>query len=283
MSTLSATYRSRQKVLGYPVDTVDESLALEIIEECWRTGKRLHIVTLNAEMVIAAQKDQQLDRIIRHAHLIIPDGSGVVWALKLVGYTVNKLPGIELASASLGLAARTGAKVALIGGKSEILKQNEQVLTNLHPGLQIAAVQDGYFSVEEEEAIIERLARTEPQLVLVALGVPKQEYFIDKWQAAFPKAVMIGVGGSFDVWAGAVKRAPAVFRKAHLEWFYRLMKEPWRFNRMASALPSFAVQVIEEQIKLRMDNRKSHGEGEKRGIARQPKSHDKSKERSKDK
>ena len=95
MSTLSATYRSRQKVLGYPVDIVDEPLALEIIEEAWKGKRGLHIVTLNAEMVIAAQQDQSLDRIVRHAHLIVPDGAGVVAALRLGGHKINRLPGIE--------------------------------------------------------------------------------------------------------------------------------------------------------------------------------------------
>lgn len=133
MSTLSAAYRSRQKVLGYPVDTVDESLALEIIEEAWRGNRSLHVVTLNAEMVIAAQKNQELDRIIRHAHLIVPDGSGVVWALRLMGYQVNRLPGIELAAAALGLAARSGSKVALIGGRKEVLQKNEEILPGLNP------------------------------------------------------------------------------------------------------------------------------------------------------
>src|SRR5262245_58987651 len=115
MSTLSATNRSRQQVLGYPVDVVDEPLALEVIETAWRLGKTLHIVTLNAEMVVAAQQDRELDRIIRHAHLIIPDGSGVVWALRLSGQSIDRLAGIDLAGAVLSRAAAAGRPVALIG------------------------------------------------------------------------------------------------------------------------------------------------------------------------
>src|SRR5262245_41935930 len=121
MSTLSQAYRSRQKVLGYPVDLVDETGALEIMEAAWLSEKGMHVVTLNAEMVVAAQKDQNLDRIIRHAHLIIPDGAGVVWAVRLSGAQANRLPGIELASAALGAAAAKGVAVALLGGRQEIL------------------------------------------------------------------------------------------------------------------------------------------------------------------
>lgn len=281
MSTLSATYRSRQKVLGYPVDIVDEPLALEIIEEAWKGKRGLHIVTLNAEMVIAAQQDQSLDRIVRHAHLIVPDGAGVVAALGLAGHKINRLPGIELASATLSQAARTGATVALIGGKREVLAKVESVLLTLHPGLKIVASHHGYFSLDEEEQIVDQISEAQPDLLLVALGVPKQEYFIDRWNHAFQKSVLIGVGGSFDVWAGNVKRAPASFRKMHLEWLYRLMAEPWRFKRMSAALPSFAAQVLQELAKTKLSEKNGHGE--KRGSGRQPKPHDKSKERSKDK
>jgi N-acetylglucosaminyldiphosphoundecaprenol N-acetyl-beta-D-mannosaminyltransferase len=244
MSTLSATNRSRQKVLGYPVDVVDEPLALEVIESAWRQGKTLEIVTLNAEMVVAAQQDRELDRIIRHAHLIIPDGAGVVWALRLAGSSVDRLAGIDLARAALHRAAIAGRSVALIGGRPEVLDKVTHILPKLHPGLRIVSTADGYFTADQEESIVEDIAKEQPELVLVALGVPKQEYFIDKWHSSFPRAVMIGVGGSFDVWAGITKRAPVLMQKLHLEWFYRLVSEPWRWRRMGASLPKFGWQVV---------------------------------------
>ncbi|HEY9676490.1 MAG TPA: WecB/TagA/CpsF family glycosyltransferase [Drouetiella sp.] len=279
MSTLSATYKQRQKVLGYPVDTVDEPLALEIIEEAWNQKRGLHVVTLNAEMVVASQQDQALDRIIRHAHLIVPDGSGVVWALRLAGHEANRLPGIELANAALGLATRKGARVALVGGKTEVLEKIKTILPTLHPGLNIVYTHNGYFSLDDEDKLVDEIAESKPDLLLVALGVPKQEYFIDRWNHALPTTVMVGVGGSFDVWAGNVKRAPAAFRKIHCEWLYRLMAEPWRFKRMSAALPSFAMQVLQELAQNKLTDKK-HGEKVRPG--RQPKPHDKSKEKSKD-
>ncbi|HEY9717664.1 MAG TPA: WecB/TagA/CpsF family glycosyltransferase [Trichormus sp.] len=282
MSTLSIASRLRQKVLGYPVDIIDDQLAQQIIEESWQMEKGLHVVTLNAEMVIAAQQDQTLDRIIRHAHMIIPDGSGVVWALKLGGQKkIKRLPGIELASETLARAAASGRRVALVGGKPETLEQLLVKLPQTYPGLKIVASHHGYFTLDDEERIVDALEEKSPELVLVALGVPKQEYFIDRWQANLSKSVLIGVGGSFDVWVGTVKRAPLAFRKMGCEWLYRLIAEPWRYKRMGSALPSFALQVMQDIAQNKLKKAGPHAE--KRAQSRQLKKHDKKKERSKDK
>jgi N-acetylglucosaminyldiphosphoundecaprenol N-acetyl-beta-D-mannosaminyltransferase len=262
MSTLSATNRSRQKVLGYPVDVVDEARALEVIESAWENHRSLHIVTLNAEMVVAAQQDADLDRIIRHAHLIIPDGAGVVWAVRLSGEHIERLPGIELAGAALAHAARYDKRVALIGGRKDVLQKLVDVLPARYDGLDIVASHDGYFAPDEAETIVDEIAQHDPDLILVALGVPKQEYFIDQWAHAFPRAVMIGVGGSFDVWAGEIKRAPKFMRDLHLEWLYRLIIEPWRFKRVGSALPNFGFQVLQDR--LRGKSRKN-GNGKPKG------------------
>ena len=247
-STSHQQNESRANVLTYPVDCVDEPHALLRMEECWQKGETLCVETLNAEMVIACQKDGNLDRIVRSANLIVPDGAGVVWALRLNGIAVSRLPGIELAEGALALAAKKGAPVVLIGGKPDVIEKLKDVLPERYEGLNLAAVQDGYFKPESEAEIVSRFKSHQPKLILIALGIPKQEVFMDRWKAAFPGAVMIGVGGSFDVWAGLVNRAPAFFRKFHLEWFYRLMKQPWRFQRMAQSLPNFAFQVIVKRI-----------------------------------
>jgi N-acetylglucosaminyldiphosphoundecaprenol N-acetyl-beta-D-mannosaminyltransferase len=262
MSTLSATNRSRQKVLGYPVDVVDQARALEVIESAWENHRSLHIVTLNAEMVVAAQQDAQLDRIIRHAHLIIPDGAGVVWAVRLSGEHIERLPGIELASAALDHAARYDKRVALIGGRPEVLRKLVEDLPEKHKGLDVVAWNDGYFTADDAESVVDKIAEHDPDLILVALGVPKQEYFIDQWSHAFPRAIMIGVGGSFDVWAGEIKRAPKFMRDLHLEWLYRLIVEPWRWKRMGASLPNFGFQVLQDRMrgkKSKSTNGKTNG------------------------
>jgi N-acetylglucosaminyldiphosphoundecaprenol N-acetyl-beta-D-mannosaminyltransferase len=243
MSALS-NYKSRYRVLGYPVDLVNKSEALRIIEEAWQANKGLSVITLNAEMVIAAQSDIRLDRIIRHSHLIVPDGAGVVFALKLAGHHAVRVPGIELASAALDKASMLGVRVALVGGQKNVLDRLLNVLPQIYPGLNIVFSHDGYFSDEDEEDLLTGLAKTSPQLILLALGVPKQEYLLDSWRSSLPQTVSMGVGGSFDIWAGEKQRAPEAFQKLHLEWLFRLIREPWRFKRMASTLPKFAFQVV---------------------------------------
>ncbi len=242
---------TRETVLGYPVDLLSENQALDKIEAAWKAadglGRHLHVVTLNAEMVVTSQKDRELDRIVRHADLIVPDGAGVVFALRTKGAAVSRLPGIELAHAALARAARLSQPVALLGGRAEVMEKLVQVLPAEHPGLTISAFHNGYFAAQEEREVVETLAQSRPKLVLVALGVPRQEYLIDRYKQTFPHSVVIGVGGSFDVWTGFVERAPAVYRRFHLEWLARLIKEPWRFKRMAGTLPNFAMQVLAEK------------------------------------
>lgn len=248
MSNSPSVYTNRKKVLGYPVDVVNETQALEAIERSWQQGRGMHVVTLNAEMVIQAQRDRELDRIIRHAHLIVPDGAGAVWALRLDGHASVRVPGIELAYRTLSSAGQKGLPVALLGSRQEVIDKLYEILPVQHPGIEIVASHDGFFSADDEKEIVDELVSKQPRLVLVAMGVPRQEYFIDRWHEEFAGAVVIGVGGSFDVWGGFVKRAPEFYRKLHLEWFYRLTSEPWRAKRILSALPSFAMQVLTRRL-----------------------------------
>ncbi len=234
----------RKQVLGYPVDLVDETQAIELIERSWSQKKGMHVVTLNAEMCIQAQRDSELDQVVRHARLIVPDGAGPALALSLQGFKTPRVPGIELAHLALSAAARQGVSVALLGGKPETMDSLLTVLPKMHPGLKISYSHHGYFTESDEEEIVSAIKEGAPALVLVALGVPKQEYFINRWLHFLPGSVVMGVGGSFDVWTGNVQRAPEFYRKNGLEWFYRLKCEPWRFQRMASTLPSFALQVL---------------------------------------
>lgn len=245
---------SRAQVLDYPVDVVDLHGALQKIQGFWSTHQSAHVVTMNAEMVVQAQQDKQLSDIINGASLVVPDGAGVVFAIKLSGQGgpdgCVRVPGVELSLSALQAAASHGLKVALIGGKPEVMDKLAQRLQTepQFNGIKLVAAQNGYFDKNDESAIVQGIAAMQPDLVLVALGVPKQEFFIAKYRHLFEHSVMIGVGGSFDVWTGTVERAPESYQKMHLEWLYRLKKEPWRFSRMASTLPNFAMQVIFKMV-----------------------------------
>jgi N-acetylglucosaminyldiphosphoundecaprenol N-acetyl-beta-D-mannosaminyltransferase len=249
MSALSTTEQVRREVLNYPVDIVQTGQALSIVEAAWENHQALHLATLNAEMVIQAQNDRELDRIIHHADLIVPDGAGIVWALRLEGILAKRLPGIDLAEAILASAAQKQIKVALLGGRPQVMAALSLRLPRIYPRLNLVFLENGYYSKDKEKALVDRMVAADPQLILVALGVPKQELFIDRYRERFPHTVMIGVGGSFDVWSGVVKRAPAFFQALNLEWFYRLLCEPWRLERMGKSLPTFAWQVIKVHLK----------------------------------
>jgi N-acetylglucosaminyldiphosphoundecaprenol N-acetyl-beta-D-mannosaminyltransferase len=239
----------RQYVLAYPVDLCDKKQALNIIKDCWQNDSSLHVITLNAEMIMSAQQDQKLDRIIHQANLVIPDGAGIVLALKLQGYKTCRLPGIELAYSALQFAAENNISVALIGADPEVLNYLRHALPQQIPKLKLIFWQDGYFDSSQQEKILNDINASHAQLVLVAMGVPRQEYFIEQALQITKHAVFIGVGGSFDVWAGKTQRAPRMWQNCHLEWLYRLISEPWRFKRMSVTLPKFAWQVIVEFLK----------------------------------
>ena len=237
----------RSQVLGHPVDVITFDDALQAIQSLLQghNAKNMQVVTINAEMIMQAQEDKNLDHVIREADLIVPDGAGVVMALKMDGVTCARMPGIELAQKALACAASKNEPVALLGGRPEVMEKLLEVLPQKHPGLKIVFQHHGFIQAGTEEEIVNQICQSQAKLLLVAMGVPRQEFFIKEWRDKFPKdLVVMGVGGSFDVWTGFVKRAPESYQKLNLEWLYRLKSEPWRFSRMASTLPKFALQVI---------------------------------------
>jgi N-acetylglucosaminyldiphosphoundecaprenol N-acetyl-beta-D-mannosaminyltransferase len=252
MASIQTNTDFRKHVLSFPVDLVNQAKALSIIEERWHSNADLHVITLNAEMIMAAQKDKKLGNIIRESNLVIPDGAGIVFSLKLKGYNTARLPGIELARSVLQLAASEGISVALVGGSLEVLNYLSHALPREIPGLKLVFCQDGYFDSNEENAIMNNINDLHAQLVLVAMGIPRQEYFIEQALKTTKHTVFIGVGGSFDVWAGKKTRAPQIWQACHLEWLYRLINEPWRFKRMGSTLPGFAFQVMVEFLQSKL-------------------------------
>lgn len=207
------------------------------------------IVTLNAEMTMAARANPELGAAIAAADLVIPDGAGVVWALGRQGYRVRRSPGIELARQLLEYAAQHRWSVALVGGNPEVMERLQQRLAVEIPGLQIALAIHGYQDAEAWPGLEQSLLQAKPDLVLVALGVPRQETWIQRLRAGQP-GLWMGVGGSFDVWSGSKKRAPAWMGRCQIEWLYRLLQEPSRCRRML-ALPAFALAVLRSRSRGR--------------------------------
>lgn len=226
----------KANLLGYQIDTYSYEEAVSFAKTNFG-----QVVTINPEMM----SNPDLKNIINNSELVIPDGIGAQVGLKIMGYNVKRIAGIEFAYRMMFEFAKDGKSIALVGAKPEIVKKAEENLIKEIPNLNIVYAKDGYF--QDEESVISELIASNPDLVLCALGSPKQELFINKIKKMMPKTLFIGVGGSFDVWAGAVERAPEIWQKMGLEWLYRTLKEPKRFKRIFPALPLFVLRVLKEK------------------------------------
>jgi N-acetylglucosaminyldiphosphoundecaprenol N-acetyl-beta-D-mannosaminyltransferase len=231
--------RRRCSVLGVPVDACRDVPAAALGLHSHGGGR---IVTLNAEMTMMARADEALGAAIHSADLVIPDGAGVVWALSRQGVKVIKTAGIELAWVLLRYAAAHGWKVALIGAAPAVMDSLRSTLPQEHPGLDLVLAVDGYQPESAWPGIEAELDRLQPDLVLIALGVPRQETWSLRVSQG-KKGIWMGVGGSFDVWSGTKQRAPQWMCRMQIEWLYRLIQEPSRWRRML-VLPEFAWAVL---------------------------------------
>lgn len=228
----------RTRVLGIAVHACRDAFAAALALQARGGGQ---VVTLNAEMTMAARADAALGEVIEAAELVIPDGAGVVWALGRQGLRVPRSPGIELARRLLEHGGRQGWRVALVGASPATMERLRERLAAEIPGLDLVLACHGYQSAEAWPGLEHQLLALHPDLVLVALGVPRQETWI---HGLHPRSgLWMGVGGSFDVWAGMKKRAPTWMGTLQIEWLYRLLQEPQRWRRML-ALPEFAWAVL---------------------------------------
>ena len=233
--------RNIVKLQGLPVDTFTFDEAVQ-----YALDNHGQVITINPEMISAAHKDKAFSKIIENADLIVPDGIGVEIGLKILGYKVRRIAGVELARTLIDVFTKNKKSIALVGAKPEIIAKTVENLKAQCPEINIVYSQDGYF--KDDDAVLDALKKAKPDLLLTALGSPKQEIFNRRVKDILPETLAIGVGGSFDVWSGMVKRAPVFWQKAGLEWLYRTIKEPKRFKRIFPTLPLFVISVLQERI-----------------------------------
>lgn len=234
--------RNTVKLLGFSIDTFDFESAINYAKLLIEFKKGGQIITINPEMIEMGLKNSEFANILNNADLVIPDGVGVEIGLKIKGNNVERIAGIEFSYRLIEECAKSNFSVALIGAKPHIIEKTAQNLTAEIKKLNIVYTQDGYF--EDKEKVLNELKEKAPRFVLVALGSPRQEEFIKEARELMPRAVMIGVGGSFDVWSGEVQRAPKIYQNLGIEWLYRTIKEPWRFKRIFPTLPRFLLRVL---------------------------------------
>jgi N-acetylglucosaminyldiphosphoundecaprenol N-acetyl-beta-D-mannosaminyltransferase len=247
MLDLASTPLPQFKVLGQPVHLCPDYTAWLV--DRLQQGIGTHVVTMNAEIVVQANQDPQLASIIRQAGLVTADGAGITMVLKLHEIDQVRCAGIELGENLLQLAHKPeyNYPVFFYGGKPEIAKLAAQRWQTDLPNLNIVGIEDGYIDAAGQIRLRDRIQATQPKIILVALGVPRQEIWIRDNFHLCPGAIWVGVGGSFDVWSGTKNRAPQIFRKLNLEWLYRIAQEPSRWRR-SLALPQFALLAIGEKI-----------------------------------
>ncbi len=233
--------RNIVKLQGLNVDSFTFEEAIEYAKTI--SGQ---VVTINPEMINNAVQNPEFAEIINNAELVIPDGIGVQIGLKILGYNVRRIAGIEFSRRMIEECAKSEQSVALVGAKPEIVQKAKENLEHEIQGLYVTYAHDGYFRDDDE--ILNELRIRQPRLVLCALGSPKQEEFIMKAKKLLPDALFVGVGGSFDVWSGVVERAPEIYQKLGLEWLYRTVKEPKRFKRIFPTLPLFVLKVLREKF-----------------------------------
>lgn len=230
------------ELFGFCIDTLKFEKALNKAENLIKCGKPSQVVTINPEMFAEARKNKEFADILRNAEMVIPDGVGVKIALKINGIDAERIPGIDFAKKLITISAENNWSVAIIGAKEDVIQIAAENLKNEIPSLNLAYIHNGYF--DDDSKIYDELKDVNSDLILVAMGSPKQELFINNAKKVLNKGLMVGIGGSLDVWSGNVKRAPMFFQKTGTEWLYRTISQPERLRRIFPALPLFLLKAI---------------------------------------
>jgi N-acetylglucosaminyldiphosphoundecaprenol N-acetyl-beta-D-mannosaminyltransferase len=237
----------RVTILGITVDPYSMAETVEKIRQSVRDKKLMRVVTANPEMIYASQSNQRLKEVLNSAEIITADGIGVVWAARQLGTQVpERVTGIDLVQALFPVANEEKWRIFFLGGKPGVAEQAVENISADYPGIECCS-EHGYFNPQEEPEVIDKILQFTPDVLLVGLGAPRQEY----WLAEHPGlgCVGIGVGGSFDALAGVVRRAPKQIQDFHMEWLYRLCREPWRWKRQM-VLPRFLFKVLWQRFKI---------------------------------
>lgn len=237
-------------LLGMPISALTMNQALDIIHDAITNRRRLQIGVVNAAKISAMRKNRSLGEDVLASDLLFADGSAVVWATKLLGRPVpERIAGIDLMMRMLERGNRHGYRVYCLGAKEEVSKKVVERIAERFPNVVIAGRHHGYFTEEQEAEIAEKIAASRPDIMFVAITSPKKEKFMAKWGAAIGVPVCHGVGGSFDVLAGMVQRAPLAWQRLGLEWLYRLKQEPRRLlRRYAVTNTVFTFMVLRELL-----------------------------------
>lgn len=215
---------------------------------------QLHLFTqhvvVNVAKIVHMRTDQKLFESVHSCDIINIDGMGVVWGARLLGNHVpERIAGVDLFHELLAMSANNGFPIYLLGAQEEVVSSTANIAQSMYPNLKIAGYHHGYFW-DDEEAMVTKIKQSGAQLLFVAITSPKKENFINRWKDQLGVDFVMGVGGTFDVVAGKVKRAPVWMQKSGLEWLYRVIQEPGRmWKRYLTTNTKFAILLLKEKIK----------------------------------
>ncbi|RWR08084.1 WecB/TagA/CpsF family glycosyltransferase [Siminovitchia fortis] len=230
-------------VLGIEFDHTTKLETINTLKKRIMENKKTFIVTANPEIVMHAGRDPQYKKILQSADYIMPDGIGIIMGANLLKNPLpERIPGFDLMKDLLIIANKERLRVFFLGAREEVLNKAIDNVKREYPGIQIAGCHHGFFK-ENDPQIAAMVKKSNPDMVFVALGFPRQERWISNNFHLFEKGIFMGVGGSIDVLSGTVKRAPELWRKLNIEWLYRLIKQPQRWKRM-TFLPLFILKVL---------------------------------------
>lgn len=231
-------------MLGLPVDVVDMDEAVRRIEGFIAEGTPHVVVTADSSGMVTAQTDDAFREIVMSADLVTPDSNGVVWAMRRAGAEVSgRVTGVDLVDRLCARSADKGYRVYFLGAAPGVAEMAAEKMRLRYPGCRIVGARHGYFPADSDLVVAQEVAESEPDILFVAMGIPRQEKFIQATKDVIRAKVAMGVGGSFDVFSGQVKRAPVVIQKLKLEWLWRTLLNPKKIAK-AKALPVFAWKVL---------------------------------------
>ena len=215
----------------------------EILSDNLKNNKKTFVVTANPETFMISEKNEDVRKMLLDKETVmVPDGIGVLKAGKKIGYNIEeRITGIDIANELLKFGNEQKKSIYLFGSKQEVIDSMKIVIKEQYPNLKLVGTSNGY--VTDKDKVFDEIVKLEPDIVLVALGIPLQEMLIYKHLNRFKKGIFVGIGVSFDVMSGMKKRAPKIFIKLNLEWLYRIMKEPKRFKRFYNSNVKFILEI----------------------------------------
>jgi N-acetylglucosaminyldiphosphoundecaprenol N-acetyl-beta-D-mannosaminyltransferase len=240
--------RGRASVLGCEIDRLDMEATVRRIDAVIATGGFAQHAAINVAKIVAMREDRRLEEIVRDCELVSADGQAIVWASRALSDPLpGRVAGIDLMQELLALAERRGYRVFILGARDDVLARALERIRARHPRLVVAGARDGYFSEEDAAAVAAEVAAHRPDIVFVAMPSPRKEYWLAQHGRRLGAPFIMGVGGSVDVLAGKVRRAPVLMQRLGLEWLFRLAQEPRRLlGRYLTTNTRFVAYVVRE-------------------------------------